>query len=65
MLRLVAAGCTNQQIAEQLIISVGTVKSHVKRVLRKLHANNRAEAASAYVRMAGAPDGAGYGPTES
>ncbi|KQH78565.1 LuxR family transcriptional regulator [Mycobacterium gordonae] len=52
VLRLMAAGRTNQQIADELVISSGTVKSHVKRVLRKLHATNRAEAASAYVRLA-------------
>ena len=52
VLRLMAAGRTNQQIADELVISAGTVKSHVKRVLRKLHATNRAEAASAYVRLA-------------
>ncbi|BDX29937.1 hypothetical protein TUM20985_04840 [Mycobacterium antarcticum] len=55
VLRLMAGGRTNQQIAAQLVISIGTVKSHVKRVLRKLRANNRAEAASTYVRLAGAP----------
>lgn len=32
-----------------------TVKSHVERVLRKLHATNRAEAASTYVRLANLP----------
>ncbi|QLL05264.1 LuxR C-terminal-related transcriptional regulator [Mycobacterium vicinigordonae] len=55
VLRLMAAGRTNQQIADELVISAGTVKSHVKRVLRKLNATNRAEAASAYVRLASAP----------
>lgn len=57
VLRLMAAGRTNQQIADELVISAGTVKSHVKRVLRKLHATNRAEAASAYVRLALGQDG--------
>lgn len=56
VLRLMAAGRTNQQIADELVISAGTVKSHVKRVLRKLHATNRAEAASAYVRLATAQE---------
>ncbi|MEO3760825.1 LuxR C-terminal-related transcriptional regulator [Mycobacterium sp. B14F4] len=56
VLRLMAAGRTNQQIADELVISAGTVKSHVKRVLRKLHATNRAEAASAYVRLASIPE---------
>lgn len=55
VLRLMAAGRTNQQIADELVISAGTVKSHVKRVLRKLHATNRAEAASSYVRLASIP----------
>ena len=53
---LMAAGRTNPQIATELVISTGTVKSHVKRVLRKLHANNRAEAASTYVRLASVPE---------
>jgi DNA-directed RNA polymerase specialized sigma24 family protein len=30
-----ADGRTNQQIADELVITPGTVKSHVKRVLRK------------------------------
>ena len=47
-----ASGLNTQQIADELVISAGTVKSHVKRVLRKLRATNRAEAASAYVRLA-------------
>ena len=53
VLRLMADGRTNQQIAGELVITPGTVKSHVKRVLRKLHASNRAEAASIYARLAG------------
>jgi len=55
VLRLMAVGRTNPQIAEELVISTGTVKSHVKRVLRKLHASNRAEAASTYIRLANLP----------
>ncbi|MGY4710547.1 LuxR C-terminal-related transcriptional regulator [Mycolicibacterium sp. CBM1] len=51
VLRLMAEGRTNQQIADELVITPGTVKSHVKRVLRKLHASNRAEAASIYARL--------------
>lgn len=56
VLRLMADGRTNQQIADELVITPGTVKSHVKRVLRKMHATNRAEAASIYARLAAAPD---------
>ena len=41
---LMAQGETNQRIARRLSISEGTVKSHVKHILRKLSAANRAEA---------------------
>ena len=44
VLRLMAAGDTNARIATRLVISEGTVKSHVKHILRKLNAANRAEA---------------------
>lgn len=44
VLKLMANGDTNQRIARRLVISEGTVKSHVKHVLRKLNAANRAEA---------------------
>ncbi|TWG97755.1 LuxR family GAF modulated transcriptional regulator [Nocardioides sp. J9] len=44
VLELMAQGDTNQRIARRLTISEGTVKSHVKRILRKLGAANRAEA---------------------
>jgi LuxR family maltose regulon positive regulatory protein len=44
VLRLIAAGASNGAIAERLVISVHTVKSHVAHVLAKLHASSRAEA---------------------
>ena len=50
MLRLLAAGATNSAIAEQLVVSEGTVKSHVKRILRRLGVRNRVEAAALYLR---------------
>ena len=53
VLRLMAAGATNSAIAEQLVVSEGTVKSHVKRILRRLGARNRVEAASIYLRSVG------------
>jgi LuxR family transcriptional regulator, regulator of acetate metabolism len=51
VLRLMATGETNAGIAARLIISEGTVKSHVKHILRKLRAANRAEAVCRYLRM--------------
>jgi DNA-binding CsgD family transcriptional regulator len=51
VLELVARGDTNGAIADQLVISEGTVKSHVKHILRKLNAANRAEAVSRYMRL--------------
>jgi len=44
VLKLMATGDTNARIATRLVISEGTVKSHVKHILRKLNAANRAEA---------------------
>jgi DNA-binding CsgD family transcriptional regulator len=41
---LMATGATNQDIADRLIITEGTVKSHVKHILRKYGAVNRAQA---------------------
>jgi len=51
VLHRMALGETNLQIAAKLFVSVGTVKSHVKRILRKLDASNRAEAVSCYHMM--------------
>ncbi|WP_044385409.1 response regulator transcription factor, partial [Streptomyces cyaneogriseus] len=46
VVRLVARGRTNTKIAEQLVISVGTVKSHLSGVQNKLTARNRVEIAA-------------------
>lgn len=43
VLRLLAAGAVNQEIAETLVISIHTVKTHVAHILAKLHAANRTE----------------------
>jgi DNA-binding CsgD family transcriptional regulator len=51
VLRLMVAGKTNPAIAKELVVSDGTVKFHVKNILRKLHASNRAEATSRYLRL--------------
>lgn len=50
VLHLMAEGQTNARIAERLVISQTTVKSHVQNILRKLQAANRAEAVSRYMR---------------
>lgn len=44
VLRLIAAGNSNKQIADRLLIGEGTVKTHVSNVLSKLGANDRAHA---------------------
>jgi len=50
VLRLVAAGKTNQEIAEVLCRSPNTVAIHVRNILGKTQAANRAEAAAFAVR---------------
>jgi DNA-binding CsgD family transcriptional regulator/GAF domain-containing protein len=49
VLAMMVRGASNADIAERLIIKEGTVKSHVKHILRKLDAVNRAEAISRYM----------------
>lgn len=51
VLALMATGATNERIAQRLVIATGTVKSHVKQILRKLRVENRAEAISQYLRL--------------
>ena len=46
VLQLINDGLTNQQIAEQLVIEVGTVKNHVHNILDKLNVHTRGEAAA-------------------
>ena len=48
VLRLLAEGMTDREIARALAISPRTVESHVSSVLRKLEVRNRAEAAQRY-----------------
>jgi DNA-binding NarL/FixJ family response regulator len=43
VMSLVATGLSNVDIAEHLVISRATAKTHVSRVLRKVHARNRAQ----------------------
>jgi DNA-binding NarL/FixJ family response regulator len=46
VLGLLASGLRNREIAERLVISEPTVKTHVRHVLEKLRFRNRAEAAA-------------------
>ena len=48
VLELVAQGLSNKEIAGKLIISVNTVRSHLRFILDKLHMNNRVQAALWY-----------------
>ncbi len=47
---LLAQGMTNRQIAEQLVISEDTVKTHVRSIFRKLGVTDRAQAVSVALR---------------
>ena len=51
VLRLLAEGATNAEIANRLVVSEHTVKSHIKHILRELGAANRTEAAASYHRL--------------
>lgn len=50
VLDLLAKDLSNREIASRLHIELGTVKNHVHHILKKLEANDRYEAASAYAR---------------
>ncbi len=45
VLKLVARGLTNQEIADQLVVSERTVRTHLSNILGKLHLANRTQAA--------------------
>lgn len=44
VLELIAAGLSNQQIADKLFVSLNTVKTHSSRVFEKLEVNRRTQA---------------------
>jgi len=50
VLRLIAAGCANKEIASRLSVAEDTVKSHVAKILAKLHANDRTHAVTTAVK---------------
>ena len=53
VLRLMARGQTNLEIATALVVREGTVKYHVKNILRKLGATSRADAVARFARSSG------------
>jgi DNA-binding CsgD family transcriptional regulator len=56
VLRLMARGNTNLAIANALVVREGTVKYHVKNILRKLGATSRSDAVARFVRST-SPEG--------
>jgi DNA-binding NarL/FixJ family response regulator len=53
----IAEGYTNQEIADELGLGVGTVKNHIHNILRKLQARDREDAARWYAWKLTSPDG--------
>ena len=51
VLKCLARGMTSSQIASELFISENTVKTHVRHILEKLEASNRAEAVSRAIQL--------------
>ncbi|MFK7692402.1 response regulator [Paenibacillus sp. HJGM_3] len=51
VLRLITKGCSNKEIAQTLVVSEKTVKSHVSSILSKLHLTDRTQAALYAVNM--------------
>lgn len=51
VLALVAAGRSNQEVARELMITVNTVKFHVRTIFRELGIHNRVEAARAWAEL--------------
>ncbi|MFQ5997419.1 MAG: response regulator [Dehalococcoidales bacterium] len=56
VLRLVAQGATNKEIADSLFISENTVKTHLRNIMDKLHLANRSQAAAYAVKKGLVPD---------
>jgi two-component system, NarL family, response regulator LiaR len=65
VLRLIAQGLSNQEIAEQICVSEPTVRAHVSRILGKLHLASRTQAALYAVREGLDSDSEAAGDTSS
>ncbi len=59
VLGMLAEGETNARIAQRLVVSEDTVKTHVKHILRKLEVRNRSQAVSRYFRTGRGPSDGG------
>lgn len=57
VLRLITRGLSNRAIATKLMLREGTVKYHVKNILRKLQSRSRAEAVSRYMQLYAGSEG--------
>jgi DNA-binding CsgD family transcriptional regulator len=51
VVNLLASGATNRLIAQELVLSVDTVKTHVKNAMKKLHASSRSDAVAKYLQI--------------
>jgi DNA-binding CsgD family transcriptional regulator len=51
VLDCLAKGLTYKQIADQLGISIETIRTHLRRVYEKLHVQSRTEAVAKYMRL--------------
>ncbi len=52
ILKLVAEGCSNKQIADKLFISIETAKKHLKNIFQKLDAKNKIQAMNKWNKRA-------------
>jgi len=51
VLALIVEGLTNQAIADQLVVSINTVKTHTRHIYEKLDVRNRAQAARRAIEL--------------